>query len=510
MFLSTTRSRFIVLLISCLSLLSLGVLGQQIHPAPEFRGVWVATVNHIDWPSKPGLPTDKIKAEVVQLLNQQHQLGMNTVILQVRPAADAFYPSSIDPWSRYLTGEPGQAPEPYFDPLQFWIEECHRRDMELHAWLNPYRLAQYSSEPLASNHIAFKHPEWVVEYGGKLYFDPGVPAARDYLVHVVAELVGRYDVDAIHFDDYFYPYPTADPFPDNASFSLYNRAFFPEARADWRRENVDILIKMLNETIKEIKPWVKFGISPFGVWRNRSADPEGSATRAGVSNYDDLYADIRKWLREGWIDYVLPQLYWEIGHPAADFATLTEWWNQNAFGRSLYIGHSPYKVDRSTPNAAWGKPGELPKQIDFLRQFPNVSGSAFFSSRHFNRDLLGFQDSLIQRLYSLQALVPPMPWLQQGELPVPDKVTAKQSRLEWDPLETPFPGGKPQRYVVHLYPSKRAAELRDGLRMRFLAQDHWIEFTQRPGRRHTYWITVTVLDRLNNEGQPSRPVKVKL
>lgn len=509
MILSAARSQFAALLF-LFQLLSFHASAQQIEIYPEFRGVWVATVNHIDWPSKPGLSTDRMKAEVIQLLDQQYRLGMNTVILQVRPAADAFYPSEIDPWSRYLTGEPGEAPNPYFDPLQFWIEECHKREMELHAWLNPYRLAQYSGETLASTHIAFKHPEWVVEYGGKLYFDPGVPAARDYLARVVAELVSRYDIDAIHFDDYFYPYPTGTPFPDNASFALYNRAFFPEARADWRRENVDILIMMLGETIKKIKPWVKFGISPFGVWRNQSADPEGSATRAGVSNYDDLYADIRKWLRMGWIDYVLPQLYWEIGHPAADFATLTQWWNQNSYGRALYIGHSPYKVDRAAPQTAWGKPGELPKQIDYLRRFPNISGSAFFSSRHFSRDLMGFQDSLIQRLYSIPALIPPMPWLQWGELPVTGNVTAKQQRIDWNPAVTPYPGGKPQRYVVYLYPTRREAEAGEGLRMRFMTREPMIEFTQRTGRRYTYWVTVTVLDRLNNEGQPSKPVKVRL
>ncbi|MDO8929209.1 MAG: family 10 glycosylhydrolase, partial [Bacteroidota bacterium] len=223
----------------------------QLAPKREFRAVWVATVNNIDWPSKPGISSEQQKKEAVEILNMHQKSGMNAIIMQIRPASDAFYPSELEPWSRYLTGTPGKAPEPFYDPLQFWIEECHNRNMEFHAWLNPFRVAQYASEPLASNHIAFKHPEWIVNYGGKLYFDPGLPQTRDFVVQVVNDIVARYDVDAIHFDDYFYPYPLKEDFPDENSFAQYNRGFLFGQKADWRRDNVDLTIKMLSENIKK-------------------------------------------------------------------------------------------------------------------------------------------------------------------------------------------------------------------------------------------------------------------
>jgi uncharacterized lipoprotein YddW (UPF0748 family) len=381
--------------IFALFLMSLNTQAQAVlYPKYEFRGVWVATVANIDWPSKPGLSVEVMKKEALDLLDLHRSHGMNAIILQVRPSSDALYYSELEPWSRYLTGIPGKAPEPFFDPLAFWVEEAHKRGMELHAWLNPYRLAQNTSEPLAGNHIAFQNPDWVISYGNKLYFDPGIPATRAHVTSVVSDIVSRYDIDAIHFDDYFYPYPTSEPFPDHSSFEKYSRAFPPDQKDHWRRENVDILIKMISDSIKIIKPWVKFGISPFGVWRNQSSDPEGSATRAGVTNYDHLYADIRKWLREGWIDYVVPQIYWEIGHPAADFSTLAEWWNRNSFGKGLYIGKAPYRIDPASGTDAWRRADQMPKQIDLIRSYPAIGGSAYFSSKHFRRDLFGFQDSL--------------------------------------------------------------------------------------------------------------------
>ncbi|MBN1820405.1 MAG: family 10 glycosylhydrolase, partial [Prolixibacteraceae bacterium] len=317
---------------------------QNSVPKYEFRGVWVATVENIDWPSKPGLPVTEQKQELMDILNMHQQNGMNAIILQVRPCSDAFYPSDLEPWSKYLTGYPGKAPEPFYDPLQFWIDECHKRGMEFHAWLNPYRVAQNYKEPLAGNHIAFKHPEWILKYGTKLYFDPGLPETRDFLTKVVTDIVKRYDVDAIHFDDYFYPYPLQEEFPDTTSFRKYPRAWPDKYKADWRRENVDILIKQLSKAIKKTKPWVKFGISPFGVWRNSYVDPNGSITRAGATNFDDLYANVIKWQKKGWIDYLLPQLYWQIGHPTVDFKHLAEWWKDHTYGRAMYIGQGVYKT----------------------------------------------------------------------------------------------------------------------------------------------------------------------
>ena len=285
------KKNFLLLILFC----DIFLVGAQTKiPKYEFRAVWVATVSNIDWPSKPGLSTGEQQNEIIAILDSHQKLGMNAIILQVRPAADTFYQSGLEPWSRYLTGNPGQPPKPFYDPLAFWIKECHNRGMELHAWLNPYRVAQKSIELLAGNHIAFQHSEWILKYGDKLYFDPGLPETRDFVIKVVKDIVARYDVDAIHFDDYFYPYPLKEDFPDTTSFAKYNRGFKIENKADWRRDNVDITIKTLNDTIKATKPWVKFGISPFGVWRNIADDPKGSNTKAGTTNYDHLYAEVIK------------------------------------------------------------------------------------------------------------------------------------------------------------------------------------------------------------------------
>ncbi|MFW5756204.1 MAG: glycoside hydrolase family 10 protein [Tangfeifania sp.] len=482
-------------------------------PKHEFRAVWVATVVNIDWPSQPGLSTEEQKREAVEILNMHQRLGMNAVILQVRPAADAFYPSELEPWTRYLTGVPGKAPEPFYDPLQFWIEESHKRGMELHAWLNPFRVAQNADQPLAGNHIAFQHPEWILKYGNLLYFDPGLPETREFVARVVRDIVTRYDVDAIHFDDYFYPYPLEEEFPDTASFRLYSRGFLPENKADWRRENVDIIIKKLNETIKATKPWVKFGISPFGVWRNKADDPMGSDTRAGATNYDDLYANIIKWQKMGWIDYMLPQLYWHIGHPLVDFELLANWWGKHAYGRAMYIGHGVYKSNMASTVPEWTFPNELPRQIDLLRQIPGIGGSAFYSSKHFNRNLQGFQDSLAVRLYKYPAIVPSMPWIDN--LP-PAAVSKFKKRwwkgVKWEIAKTQNEMDKPWRYVIYL--NEQGTEF-DASNPDFIfkivpAGDDKIKFSRINRKKKKYEVRISVLDRLNNESAVSDSVILKL
>ncbi|MGN6616748.1 MAG: glycoside hydrolase family 10 protein, partial [Ilyomonas sp.] len=296
----------------------------QTSPKYEFRAVWVATVENIDWPSRKGLSTEEQKAEFIRLLDMNKRNGMNAIIMQIRPVADAFYPSPFEPWSEYLTGKQGVAPNPYYDPLKFMIEETHKRGMEFHAWLNPYRAVfNIYKSSVAPNHITRTHPEWFLNYGDKKYFDPGQPEAMEFVAKVVKDIVSRYDLDGIHMDDYFYPYriPGKD-FPDNKTYLKYGDGL---TKDDWRRSNCDSIIKLIHDVIIDTKPMVKFGISPFGVWRNKSKDPMGSDTRAGVTNYDDLYADILLWLKEGWIDYVAPQLYWEIGHPLCDYETLLNW-----------------------------------------------------------------------------------------------------------------------------------------------------------------------------------------
>lgn len=467
-------------------------------------------MNNIDWPSEPGLSTEEQQKEVLDILNLQQQLGMNAIILQIRPAADAFYPSKLEPWSEYLTGTPGKAPDPFYDPLKFWIDECHKRGMELHAWLNPFRVAQNYAEPLASNHVAFQYPEWVLKYGNKLYFDPGLPQTREFVTQVVKDIVTRYDVDAIHFDDYFYPYPLQEEFPDTASFALYSRGFLPESKADWRRENVDILIEMLNDTIKSVKPWVKFGISPFGVWRNIADDPEGSETQAGTTNYDQLYADIIKWQKKGWIDYCLPQLYWQIGHRAVDFNLLAHWWRDHTYQRAMYIGHAVYKSDSTSIVKEWTLPDELPKQIELLRKIPGISGSAFYSSNHFNRNLMGFQDSLKLNLYKNVALVPPMPWLDS--IPPEKVIKFKQhgKKIKWKIAETLNEPDKPNRFIIYLNKIGTPFNSENPDFIYRIEKGTKFKFQRLNRKKKKYEVRVSVLDRMNNESKTSKPVILKL
>lgn len=370
-------------------LLLFKISAAQQKAKPEFRGVWVATLTNIDWPDGPEPNSEIQKAAFIKLLNMHKRNGMNAVIVQVRPAADAFYPSPYEPWSQWLTGKQGMPPLPYYDPLAFMITEAHKRGMEFHAWMNPYRAVfSTGSSSLSATHITRIHPEWFLTYGDKKYFDPGNKEVQRYVTALVKDVVNRYDADAIHFDDYFYPYPIAGrEFPDDAKYRLYGNGMNKNA---WRRSNTDSIIAMISRTIKETNAKCRFGISPFGIWRNASADPMGSNTN-GLSNYDDLYADILLWLRKGWIDYVAPQLYWEIGHKLAPFEVLAEWWAQHTYGKDCYIGIGYY---RAGSNAAWQDKTQLPRQIKTIRSKPNLKGMAFYSSRIFEKNPNGWNDSL--------------------------------------------------------------------------------------------------------------------
>lgn len=337
------------------------------YPKREFRAAWIQSVNG----QFRGMPTEKLKQNLIGQLNSLQKAGINAIIFQVRPEADALYASRLEPWSRFLTGVQGKAPEPYWDPMQFMIDECHKRGMEFHAWINPYRTKTTLKSELAPNHVYNIHPEWFVTYGDQLYFDPALPESRRHICMVVSDIVSRYDVDAIHMDDYFYPYPIkGKDFPDDASFARFGGGF--SNKGDWRRSNVNVLIKKLHETIREIKPWVKFGVSPFGIYRNESSDPLGSKTK-GLQNYDDLYADVLLWAREGWIDYNIPQIYWHIGHPVADYETLVKWWARNTENRPLFIGQS---VMNTVQNADPKNPSinQLPRKMALQRPIrPSVA-----------------------------------------------------------------------------------------------------------------------------------------
>ncbi len=379
-------------------------------PKRQVRADWIASVVNIDWPSRPGLSPDQQRAELVALYDQAVDRGLNAVIVQVRPTADTFWPSGLEPWSRYLTGTPGG--DPGYDPLGFAVEAAHARNLEFHAWFNPYRVSMNTDRSqLAPDSPAARHPEWVHAYGGKLYYDPGLPQVRRLTEDVILEVVREYDVDGVHFDDYFYPYPVAgQEFPDAATFAAHGDGFpdTPEGLADWRRHNTDLLISELDEQVHAAKPWVKFGVSPFAVWRNAGTDPEGSATTAGAETYDDLYADTRRWVREEWLDYVAPQVYWNIGFAPADYAALVPWWSEQVTGTDvqLYIGQATYKVGTSTQAPQWSDPEEMTRHLRFNRDHPQVDGDIYFSAKDVRANRLGHFDLLQAEHYAHPALQP--------------------------------------------------------------------------------------------------------
>ncbi|MFC3417268.1 glycoside hydrolase family 10 protein [Algoriphagus hitonicola] len=323
----------------------------------EFRGVWIATVVNIDWPEAGTDSWEKQKRDFVTLLDHYKKMNFNAVIVQVRTAGDAFYPSRHAPWSRYLTGKEGTAPNTIENPLTWMINQAHERGLEFHAWLNPYRATFDDKTSLLSQDHDFNlHRDWMLKYGPKYYYNPGLPEVREKFIAVIDELVNNYDLDAVHFDDYFYPYKIGNQiFPDQKTFNQYKKP--GQTIDDWRRENVNLLIQAVHQTIKKSKPWVQFGISPFGVWRNQDKDPKGSPTRAGQTNYDDLYADPLTWMKNGWIDYLIPQLYWSMDYELASYRKLNDWWSINNFGTHIYIGNGPYKI-RDNADKAWDNPGK--------------------------------------------------------------------------------------------------------------------------------------------------------
>ncbi len=380
--------------IAALCLCSLFFVGTRAEIT--FRGAWIATVANIDWPSEQAIgDTERQKQEMLFLLDSLESIGINAIVFQVRPTADALYKSEYEPSSHWLTGKQGDPLT--WDPLEWTIEEAHLRHMEVHVWLNPYRvnLAKTDTSMICANHIWRKHPEWFWCYNKQWYFDPGLDITREWICTVVADIVDRYAIQAIHMDDYFYPYPVGKlQLPDTKTFEKYPRGF-TDIR-EWRRDNVNRAIEEIHRTIKECKPEVEFGISPFGVWRNASVDSTGSQTQAGITNYDDLYADIRLWIKKGWIDYVLPQLYWEIGKKVADYEVLAHWWANEVKGTKcqLYIGMAPYKLEGAKSTTAWGSGNEIERQMRLNRTIPEITGECFYSTRPLLRNPRGVCDSI--------------------------------------------------------------------------------------------------------------------
>ncbi|MET9670484.1 family 10 glycosylhydrolase [Streptomyces sp. NPDC006475] len=373
---------------------------------PELRGTWLATVTNRDWPSRPGLTAVQQRDELLAHLDTAVARRLNTVVFQVRPSADALWPSPYEPWSVYLTGVQGK--DPGWDPLGTAVREAHARGLELHAWFNPYRVAVHTDPSrLAAGHPARVHPDWVLPYGGKLYYNPGIPEVRAFVQDAMTDAVKRYAVDAVHFDDYFYPYPVADQvFDDDATYARYG-AGFPD-KAAWRRDNIDRLVREMSARIKETRPGVAFGISPFAVWRNGATDPLGSDTCAGVQTYDDLHADTRRWVKEGWIDYISPQVYWNIGFAAADYAKLLPWWNDvvQGTGVDLVIGEALYKAGDPAQPAPWQDPAELSRHLTLAKTYNGVRGHCFFSAKEVMTDRIGAMARVVADYYPTRVLPP--------------------------------------------------------------------------------------------------------
>ncbi|MGK5639981.1 glycoside hydrolase family 10 protein [Streptomyces sp. URMC 126] len=404
-----TRRRFTVAGAGALTALALSPEAGRARAAAapaEFRGVWAATVANIDWPSRPGLTPDRQREELLALLDSAAARRLNVVLLQIRPTADAFWPSRYEPWSEFLTGSQGK--NPGWDPLAFAVREAHRRDLHLHGWFNPYRIANHTDPGrLVPSHPARKHPDWAVPYGGKLYYNPGLPEVRRFVQDAMLDAVFRYDLDGVHFDDYFYPYPVAgQEFDDAAAYRRYGGKF-PD-RGAWRRDNIDRLVRETGERVKRRKKHVRFGVSPFAVWRNKATDPRGSDTRAGVQTYDDLYADTRRWVREGWIDYIVPQVYWHIGNPAADYAALVPWWARTVHGTGvhLYVGEALYRQGDPSQPAPWQDPAELSRHLTLCRRHREVRGNVYFSARQVRDDPIGAMARVVGDHYPRRARPP--------------------------------------------------------------------------------------------------------
>ena len=475
------------------------------YPKREFRAAWIQSVNG----QFRGMPTEKLKQNLIGQLNSLQKAGINAIIFQVRPEADALYASRLEPWSRFLTGVQGKAPEPYWDPMQFMIDECHKRGMEFHAWINPYRTKTTLKSELAPNHVYNIHPEWFVTYGDQLYFDPALPESRRHICMVVSDIVSRYDVDAIHMDDYFYPYPIkGKDFPDDASFARFGGGF--SNKGDWRRSNVNVLIKKLHETIREIKPWVKFGVSPFGIYRNESSDPLGSKTK-GLQNYDDLYADVLLWAREGWIDYNIPQIYWHIGHPVADYETLVKWWARNTENRPLFIGQS---VMNTVQNADPKNPSinQLPRKMALQRAYQTIGGSCQWPASAVVENAGKYRDALIAEYHKYPAL-PPVFDFMDNEAPAKVRKmkpvwTEDGYILFWTAPKYKEEMNRAVQYVVHRFNDKEKVNIDDPSHIVAITRDNFYKLPYEDGKTK-YRYVVTALDRLHNESK-SVGKKIKL
>lgn len=466
----------------------------------EFRGAWIQCVNG----QFMGMSRDAMQKTLTYQLDELQKDGVNAIIFQVRPECDALYPSKLEPWSRFLTGQQGKAPSPYWDPLQWMITECHKRGMELHAWINPYRAKHSSTHEMANSHVAVQHPELCFNHDKQIILNPGVQEAADYTCEVVKDILNRYDVDGLHIDDYFYPYPVAGvQIPDQALFQQKGRGF--KSIGDWRRDNVSRFVKQLSETIHETKPWVKFGVSPFGIYRNQKNDPNGSATN-GLQNYDDLYADVLMWVNNGWIDYCVPQIYWEIGNRAADYKTLITWWNKHAGNRPLYIGEDIERTakytDPQNPNSH-----QLPAKHRLHQQMPNVQGTVLWYAKAAVDNVGNIGKVLRTNYWRYPALPSLMPFLDNK---APKTVRSLKMRwtengpiLSWKEAKSKKWGDVTNRYVVYRFEQGEKVNLSDPSKILLVTYANAVKL---PYVQKKYTYVVTALDRVGNESKGKKKV----
>lgn len=488
---------------------------QILYPKREFRAAWVATIENIDWPSKKTLSSEKQQQEFTKILDVHKKVGINAVLVQVRAASDAFYSRSEEPWSEWLTGTQGKSPDPYYDPMRFMIEEAHNRNMEFHAWLNLNRGTQRNPKSITKNHITKKNPEWFVSYGGYKLYDFGIPEVREYIKDLVVNMVKIYDVDGIHFDDYFYPYAIAgETFNDAATYKKYGRGY--DNIEDWRRQNINLLIKDVSKSIAEEKKWVKFGISPFGVWRNSSVDKDGSETEGGQTSYDNLYADTRKWVKFGWIDYIAPQVYFAFDHPKVPYLPLVSWWEKNHGNRHLYIGHALYKVSSDSPEKSWRSANQIGKQVRSNYLSKEISGSIFYSSKYLTNNSMGLADT-ISNIYKFTALPPTMPWKDAVPPNAPEGLEAKRIdnvgvEVIWQ-LPTKLSRDKEeiQSFVLYRFEEGEDINLDNPQNIVSIIRNAGVlSFVDRVvSKRKAYYYIITALDRLQNESSPSNKFYLK-
>jgi len=470
------------------------------QPKREFRGAWIQCVNG----QFQGMSTQKMQETLIYQLNELQKTGVNAIIFQVRPECDALYQSNIEPWSRFLTGQQGRAPQPYWDPLQWMIEQCHARGMELHAWINPYRAKTKGTTALATNHIAVQHPERCFPYDGLTILNPGIAENRDYICAVAKDIVSRYDVDGIHMDDYFYPYPAAgQTIPDDAQYNAYNNGI--RDRGDWRRYNVNLFIKQFYETVHQTKPWVKVGISPFGIYRNAKNAPIGSQTN-GLQNYDDLYADVLLWINNGWLDYCVPQVYWEIGNKAADYATLVKWWNQHASGRPLFIGED---IERTVKNTDPQNPNQHQQAAKhrLCQQLPGIKGTVLWYAKAAVDNTGNYATMLRQNYWRLPALQPQMSFIDGKAPKKPSKLKpiwmSDGYVLFWTAPKAKKWGDEVVKYVVYRFANGERVNTNDPSKIVAITTQTFLKLPYADGsQKYTY--VVTSLDRLQNESKPAK------